>query len=273
MENNRMAIPARIRFAHRLPINRPGALPGFTLVELLVVIGIIAVLIGILIPVLGRARDTANMTKCRANLSQIGTALRMYANDNRDHYPSPEACGDSSVSEYAYAFRRGINEPDPANPATLETLGLHNLLARMKYLPAAAIWICPSNAGRQATQTTMNTYCWNVSKTNSALTSKQRGRAPVVNGAPSPKDWWYVQDSVFYAVKSTNVPNTALNSAGAVSLNFWYMPHQYRVKRLNTYENNKRAGSTNVLFQDGSVGFFIYTPTSGFAPAEVVRGE
>jgi prepilin-type N-terminal cleavage/methylation domain-containing protein/prepilin-type processing-associated H-X9-DG protein len=254
---------------------------GFTLVELLVVIGIIAVLIGILIPVLGRAREVANLTKCRANLSQIGLALRMYANDNKDHLPDPVACGDTSTCVFAYAYRRGVNEPDPANPAVVETLGLPNLLFRYKYLPSAQVWVCPSRGGRVSTLSELNSYCWNVSTTTSAYTSKQRNVPPTVNGVRSPKDWWYVQDNVFYAIKATNVASTSsavtptnpFSPTTPMSLNFWYMPHQFRVKQVNTYNNAARQGSTNVLFLDGSTGYFVYTTTSGFAPAEVVRGQ
>ena len=58
--------------------------PGFTLVELLVVVAIIALLISILLPALNQARAVAQSVTCKAQLNQVGLSFRMYANDNAD---------------------------------------------------------------------------------------------------------------------------------------------------------------------------------------------
>ena len=62
-------------------------LKAFTLVELLVVIGIIAVLLGMLMPALGKTREAANRTACLSSLRQVHAAFQLYALANRDQVP------------------------------------------------------------------------------------------------------------------------------------------------------------------------------------------
>jgi prepilin-type N-terminal cleavage/methylation domain-containing protein/prepilin-type processing-associated H-X9-DG protein len=71
---------------------------AFTLVELLVVIGIIAVLISILLPVLGRVRESGNRTKCLSNLRELGIAMRQYASTHNDRLPNGNPAGFFSPS-------------------------------------------------------------------------------------------------------------------------------------------------------------------------------
>src|ERR1041385_7866302 len=69
---------------HPMPRRRS---KGFTLVELLVVIGIIALLVGILLPTLGKARSAANRVKCLSNMRQLATALFLYATEAHGSFP------------------------------------------------------------------------------------------------------------------------------------------------------------------------------------------
>ncbi len=118
----------------------PGA-RGFTLVELLVVIGIIALLISILLPSLNRAREQANRVKCASNLRQIGQAIQMYANENKGMYPRT-VFQPSHPRHSAYTNSRSPNSFGPGAPGPNDVTAALFLLLRTQDIPAAR-FICP----------------------------------------------------------------------------------------------------------------------------------
>jgi prepilin-type N-terminal cleavage/methylation domain-containing protein len=81
---------------------------GFTLIELLVVIAIVAVLMGMLLPAVSRAREQAKVTVVNAELRQIGIALDMYFDDNRKYPPTHEDCGTGKLTDHLYQLPRAL---------------------------------------------------------------------------------------------------------------------------------------------------------------------
>src|SRR5437879_5525206 len=77
---------------------------GFTLVELLVVIGIIALLIAILLPALNRARESANMLKCQATLRSMAQAAHLHAAEHQGYMPLAGA-------QPTYPLAAGVDDP------------------------------------------------------------------------------------------------------------------------------------------------------------------
>ncbi len=114
---------------------------GFTLVELLVVIGIISVLIAILLAALAAAKERSRRVACMSNLRQLGVALATYYHDNKGRYPrvryDPPPGFQTSLFEMAHAHEPFEQVPPNDNTAA------YFLLIRLKLMMPAA-FICPS---------------------------------------------------------------------------------------------------------------------------------
>jgi prepilin-type N-terminal cleavage/methylation domain-containing protein/prepilin-type processing-associated H-X9-DG protein len=109
---------------------------GFTLIEMLVVIAIIAILAAILFPVFNAARNRAKSASCVANLKQIGQAMLMYQGDNNDAFPSAQFGAHIFQLEPYIRQLRVTNADDQGGSASDKD-------AKVKR-PAVTVWLCPS---------------------------------------------------------------------------------------------------------------------------------
>jgi prepilin-type processing-associated H-X9-DG protein/prepilin-type N-terminal cleavage/methylation domain-containing protein len=121
------------------PMDSRGCSRGFTLVELLVVIGIITVLIGLLLTAVSKARRSAGGVTCESNLRQWALATMMYANENAGFLPRRgQGVGPTGIINRPSDWFNAL-PPMLRQPAYMDMVSAGQLLRP----PGASIWICP----------------------------------------------------------------------------------------------------------------------------------
>jgi prepilin-type N-terminal cleavage/methylation domain-containing protein/prepilin-type processing-associated H-X9-DG protein len=231
---------------------------GFTLVELLVVIGIIALLISILLPSLNKARETANKAKCQSNLHQIGLAILLYQQDSQQLYP--RTIMDTNAT-HSVTWGTGPSSPSTLDPFGQGTIESPNdvsasffLLLRNEQL-TSAVFICPSSnaeawdfgGGSNSAQNWVN---WPGS-TGIGKNLSYSYENPFASNTAVSNGWQLKNPDATYAICSdinpgTSIPNgiTGKNVTGVLTTD------ASSNMRMANSPNHQQDGQ-NVLFGDG----------------------
>jgi len=137
---------------------------GFSLPELLVVIGIIALLISILLPTMAKMREQANQVKCLANLRSYGQAMQLHANDHRNYFPcagwiwnptggvaNAKGMDDDQATKFDYYNDEGERRPLPFTAALARYMSAdvrsdsrQHLEQDLRSNALVRLWSCPS---------------------------------------------------------------------------------------------------------------------------------
>jgi len=119
------------------PNRRPGLRPAFTLIELMIVIAILGVLVGLLMPALGKARESARRATCLSNLRQVHQSFLLFAEENEGRVPIGYRIGKKQFNSMIYS-------------GTSKKFCLFGALYKTGQMPRPEVFFCPSNADPQS---------------------------------------------------------------------------------------------------------------------------
>ncbi|MEX0776421.1 MAG: type II secretion system protein [Phycisphaeraceae bacterium] len=176
---------------------RTKAINAFTLIELLVVISIIALLVSIVLPALGAARESSQSVKCLANLHSLGLATQMYQQDNRQYYFDYSRGNWPTAGTNSYFW--GSNT-DPVQPSASWLLAYCSEQLAALWCPSLA-WgtYVPQGAVNEPTTTyAYNAWCldpglWGRSDAAGQPLPRKRGR-----DIRQPRDLFVLVDSALF---------------------------------------------------------------------------
>lgn len=113
---------------------------AFTLIELLVVVAIIAILAGILLPALGKAKASARKVKCLAQMREVAAAVNQFAYDHKNRYPGLTDAGPTKL-DYADLGGKGVNGTWSSRPNASDR-------PLFRYIETVDLFECPGDRGK-----------------------------------------------------------------------------------------------------------------------------